>query len=449
MSEEAIAVFQIEARENLELIEQGLLDLLERPEDRDLVDAVFRGLHTLKGSGSMFGFDALAGFTHHCETAFDRVRKGEVAATTDLVSAVLAARDHMRCLMEDPSGDHGAAGDVLLADLERAVREADGAACAVPAVVMQTWRIRFDLPANAFKNGTNPQALLAEIRDLGEALVIADTSRVPPLAQIDPTDHYLAWDVTLHSDQGRSAIEDVFIFVMDDMNLSIEALDETAAPETVVDATPVLPAEAAPVPVAPVQPAQTVANDPIDSSAAKTGQGRRERAGSGRTPRRTDGSRRRTGHRPVAPEPDRHSASSDTALRSVSEEIERLSGELRDTMMVLRMVPVATCFPASAVWSTIWPARRARSSSCRPTANAPRSTRPSSNGWPIHWSTSSATRPTTGWNRPGIASPPASRRPAAFACRRISRAARWSSPSATTAAVSIANGFAPRRRPRV
>jgi two-component system chemotaxis sensor kinase CheA len=343
MSEEAIAVFQIEARENLELIEQGLLDLLERPEDRDLVDAVFRGLHTLKGSGSMFGFDALAGFTHHCETAFDRVRKGEVAATTDLVSAVLAARDHMRCLMEDPSGDHGAAGDVLLADLERAVREADGAACAVPAVVMQTWRIRFDLPANAFKNGTNPQALLAEIRDLGEALVIADTSRVPPLAQIDPTDHYLAWDVTLHSDQGRSAIEDVFIFVMDDMNLSIEALDETAAPETVVDATPVLPAEAAPVPVAPVQPAQTVANDPIDSSAAKTGRA----AESVRVPAdRLDELMDRVGELVIAQSRLSQIAHSgtDTALRAVSEEIERLSGELRDTMMVLRMVPVATLF---------------------------------------------------------------------------------------------------------
>ncbi|MGO7465318.1 Hpt domain-containing protein, partial [Rhizobium ruizarguesonis] len=50
-----------------------------------LVDAVFRGLHTLKGSGEMFGFEALADFTHHCEKAFDRVRKGEVAATSELV----------------------------------------------------------------------------------------------------------------------------------------------------------------------------------------------------------------------------------------------------------------------------------------------------------------------------------------------------------------------------
>jgi chemotaxis protein histidine kinase CheA len=96
-----VETFRQEAQELLEEIEQGLLDLAHRPKgDRELVDAVFRGLHTLKGSGAMFGFDALAAFTHHCETAFDRVRKGEVAATSELVGAVLACQDHMRALAE-------------------------------------------------------------------------------------------------------------------------------------------------------------------------------------------------------------------------------------------------------------------------------------------------------------------------------------------------------------
>jgi two-component system chemotaxis sensor kinase CheA len=67
-------IFRVEAQELLEQIEQGLLDLEHRPGDRALIDSVFRGLHTLKGSGAMFGFDALAAFTHHCEDAFDRVR---------------------------------------------------------------------------------------------------------------------------------------------------------------------------------------------------------------------------------------------------------------------------------------------------------------------------------------------------------------------------------------
>ncbi|MFN7109804.1 MAG: chemotaxis protein CheA, partial [Brevundimonas sp.] len=302
----------------------------------------------------MFGFDALAGFTHHCETAFDRVRKGEVAATTDLVSAVLAARDHMRRLMEDPSGDHGAAGDVLLADLERAVREADGMAPIAAAPAQTAWRIRFDLPSNAFKNGTNPLALLAELRDLGEARVVADASRVPPLSQIDPTDHYLAWDVTLTTDQGRAAIEDVFIFVMDDMNLSIEALDASdadtvvanpaAAAEIVAEVPSIVPQPVASAPVtAPIQAAAPTAPDTADAGVAKTA----KPSESVRVPAdRLDELMDRVGELVIAQSRLSQIANSgvDTALRAVSEEIERLSGELRDTMMVLRMVPVATLF---------------------------------------------------------------------------------------------------------
>ena len=332
MSDEAIAIFQVEARENLELIEQGLLDLLERPEDRDLVDAVFRGLHTLKGSGSMFGFDALAGFTHHCETAFDRVRKGEVAATTDLVSAVLAARDHMRRLMEDPSGDHAAAGDVLLAALERAVREADDAGTAADkGPALTTWKIAFDLPSNAFKNGTNPLALLAELRDLGEAVVKVDTSRIPTLDRIDPTDHHLAWTVVLTTDQGRPAIEDVFIFVMDDMTLSIEALDGAPA-ETVVEEVVVADVPA-PVAAAPVEATDA-------GKAARAAESVRVPAD------RLDELMDRVGELVIAQSRLSQLADNgaDLALRAVSEEIARLSGELRDTMMVLRMVPVATLF---------------------------------------------------------------------------------------------------------
>lgn len=95
MTMDPLETFRIEAAELLEQVEQGLLDLTYRLDDKDLIDAVFRSLHTLKGSGAMFGFDDLAAFTHHCETAFDRVRKGEVPATTELVSAVLAARDQI------------------------------------------------------------------------------------------------------------------------------------------------------------------------------------------------------------------------------------------------------------------------------------------------------------------------------------------------------------------
>ena len=121
-----IAVFRTEAAEQLELIEAGLLDLTRDLTDKSQIDTVFRGLHTLKGSGSMFGFDQLAAFTHHCESAFDRVRKGEAPATQELISAVLDAQGHMLALLEQPNGDHDAMSEKLLESLHRAVGHAGG-----------------------------------------------------------------------------------------------------------------------------------------------------------------------------------------------------------------------------------------------------------------------------------------------------------------------------------
>src|SRR5690606_38232756 len=123
-------------------------------------------------SGAMFGFDELAAFTHHCETAFDRVRKGEVPATVELVSAVLSARDHMRALVEEEvTSAHLETGDALLTDLRNAVETAQGGTVPAPSQttvpVVATaaieraspagagWKLWFSLPVNAMSNGTN------------------------------------------------------------------------------------------------------------------------------------------------------------------------------------------------------------------------------------------------------------------------------------------------------
>ncbi|NKK69813.1 chemotaxis protein CheA [Rhizobium leguminosarum bv. viciae] len=355
-----VAIFRTEAAECLEAIEAGLLDLTHQLDNKDLVDAVFRGLHTLKGSGAMFGFEALAAFTHHCETAFDRVRKGEVAATSELVAAVLAAQDHMRALVDQPDADHGDTGHKLLAQLQAAVggKEAAPAAVSVPAAVRDaaakkknSWHIRFSLPANSMANGTNPLGLLDELRDLGECTVRANTSAIPPLDALAPTELHISWDVTLTSEQDRSAIDDVFIFVLDDMELSVEEISggaaATAAPvEEKAEPAPAIAASAAPVSPAtvpefrPVEAVPAKREAPAAVSQAKAAENVRVPA------ERLDELMDRVGELVIAQSrlSQLASASTDIALRSVSEEIERLSGELRDTMMVLRMVPVATLF---------------------------------------------------------------------------------------------------------
>jgi two-component system chemotaxis sensor kinase CheA len=327
-----VETFRQEAQDLLEEIEQGLLDLAHRPGDRDLVDAVFRGLHTLKGSGAMFGFDALAAFTHHCETAFDRVRKGEVAATPELVGAVLAAQDHMRALAEGRPASE-ATGDTLLADLRRVVEAAGQPVGAVETPSepgLNRWRVRFSLPANALINGARPLPLLDELRELGECSVVALTDAVPDFDALVPTECHLAWDVTLVTKHGRDAIEDVFIFVIDDMTLDIQDMNAVAEAAEVVETVVALEAAATPV--------EAAANE-----------GRNAKAG-GDTVRvpaeRLDEMMDRVGELVIAQSRLKQLAasSSDIALRAVAEEIERLASEMRDTMMVVRMVPIAQLF---------------------------------------------------------------------------------------------------------
>ncbi len=341
-----IAVFRTEAAELLEQIEAGLLDLNVNLGDKDQVDAVFRGLHTLKGSGAMFGFEALAAFTHHCETAFDRVRKGEVPATHALVTAVLEAKDHMRALVETPAGDHEAVSEVLLANLRHAVDgSGDQAASSVSAAPAKTlFKIRFSLPQNAMANGTNPLPLLDELRDLGTCRIVADRSGIPALDELVPTDLHVSWDVELLTDQPRSAIDDVFIFVMDDMELAVEEIAVAAQTPTVAAPAPV--ATAASVAAEPVASATSTAAAtpaapaPGDAKAAKANENVRVPA------EKLDELMDRVGELVIAQSRLSQLAggSGDLTLRAVSEDVERLSGELRDTMMVLRMVPVTHLF---------------------------------------------------------------------------------------------------------
>ncbi|EIZ80478.1 signal transduction histidine kinase [Novosphingobium sp. Rr 2-17] len=338
------AAFRVEAGELLDQIEEALLDLGHCLDDHDLIDAVFRGLHTLKGSGAMFGFDALAGFTHHCESAFDRVRKRLAPATAELVAVILSAQDHMRALLDGGADASESVGAEILARLQMAI---DGA----PAVTDQAkparrgWRLTFRLPPEAMANGSNPLMLLDELRELGDARIVALTDKIPPIDELVPTECHVGWAVELCGDIRRSDIEDVFIFVMDDMLLEIEELaDEGEAQASLEPCAPAVPIDHAPCGDAPVAPAAPTATTEEPAKALpKAGETVRVPA------ERLDLLMDRVGELVIVQSRLSQLAhggagGGNQVLHSISEEIERLAGELRDTMMVLRMVPVATLF---------------------------------------------------------------------------------------------------------
>ncbi|HVJ54438.1 MAG TPA: chemotaxis protein CheA [Aliidongia sp.] len=343
MSVDPADMFRQEAQELLEVLEQNLLDLGLTPDDQDLIGSAFRALHTIKGSGAMFGFDRVAAFTHHVETAFDQVRKGKVAPSPALIQVALAAKDHMRMLIEQPEQANDAAGDAILKDLQQVVDGVEAPAETAPAPSAEikpeglvTWRLRFRLAKDSMAMGTNPLLLLDELRELGQATVTALTDEIPSIEEIDPNCCYLAWDVKLTTDRPQSAIEEVFMFVIDDMEFDLQRIDATPVETTAI---------AAP---GTVQPVEEVAH------AAPAGlQKRREppsaktAAGSIRVPaERLDELMDRVGELVIAQARLRQVAASshDGQVKSVAEEVERLVLELRDTTMGIRMLPIGSLF---------------------------------------------------------------------------------------------------------
>ncbi len=99
--------FVQEADELLENVEECILDIENDPNDMDAVNRLFRSMHTIKGSGAMFGFDDIASFTHHVETALDQVREGNLSVNKELIDLVLASRDQIKAMLLQAQGGPG------------------------------------------------------------------------------------------------------------------------------------------------------------------------------------------------------------------------------------------------------------------------------------------------------------------------------------------------------
>ena len=126
------AAFFEEAAEHLTTLEEGLLKLEASPDDKELINGIFRSAHSIKGTGGALGFGEIAAFTHDLETVLDRMRNGEMLATATRVELLLRATDALTSLLdaakdERPTGDeHQAIAQELQAQLATG-KEADEA----------------------------------------------------------------------------------------------------------------------------------------------------------------------------------------------------------------------------------------------------------------------------------------------------------------------------------
>ena len=136
--DEIVQDFLVESREILDQLQEQLVGLEQRPDDRDMLNAVFRGFHTIKGGAGFLNLDSLVQVCHHTEDLFNLLRQGDKRITAELMDVVLQALDVVQAQFGDLDAgrDPRPASAQLLASLEAlAVADGDQPAASVPAAV--------------------------------------------------------------------------------------------------------------------------------------------------------------------------------------------------------------------------------------------------------------------------------------------------------------------------
>jgi two-component system chemotaxis sensor kinase CheA len=238
---EAIPAFISEAREQTETLEQLLLQLEESPGDRELLDALFRCAHTVKGSAGIFGLNKVVDFTHHVETLLSRLREGHIDLDLSLSTLLLQCNDQIRHLIgtaADEAADSAEQIETradLVMQLQALLGESANSPAAVPSVAdtpteAPRWHLSIHFGSETFRNGMDPLAVLGYLAGIGTVAVIAcDRAAIPALDAIDPEQCHLAFALQLETWASREEIEAAFSFVRDDCVLKL--IEPRASPE--------------------------------------------------------------------------------------------------------------------------------------------------------------------------------------------------------------------------
>jgi len=355
-----VETFKEEARDLLADLEGALMALENNPNDEELVARSFRALHTIKGNAGMFGFMELEAFAHELESVFDQLRIRRLPVTRELIDMTLEARDRILNLLY--GGNDESERELRTQEIDALHRiSAQGLAGETPAAVepavQADWRILFKPDRSLFAGGTDPLMVIGELRTMGECVVTALLGAVPALAEIDPGACYLSWEILLSTSRTLQEIRDAFIFVGGDAAVEITPVVRTTAAAVAVLSAASQAVGKEVVATGECGPVLPAGDQPVEGRGAgiaargSVAEAALQRSGQVASTLRVAAAKLDTlvdlvGEMVTVQARLTRIASlgADPDLLSVAEEVERLTAELRDHSLSVRMVPIGPAF---------------------------------------------------------------------------------------------------------
>lgn len=247
--DQIIQTFIVESKELLVQFEDDLLRLEHEPDDNELLNAIFRVAHTIKGSAGLFGFDAIVAFTHVTENLLDQLRNGAIAVNADLIALLLQAGDHIQALLETeviqrktPDQallDSGQALQQGMADYLGKSKTAANSPVVNEFQVTETlpapaveghWHISVRFDPDVLKFGLDPLPFIRYLATKGDIVYLSTVmDKLPDAMKMDPELCYLGFEIGFCGEVEKQDIENVFEFVQDDCTLRILPPDSKIA----------------------------------------------------------------------------------------------------------------------------------------------------------------------------------------------------------------------------
>ncbi len=259
---------------------EGQLTALQDGEtDEEILHAAFRAIHSIKGGAGAFGFTQLVGFAHVFETVLDQMREHRLETSSANVALMIRAGDVLADLVAAAQNDE-TPPDGLGKDLLESLHELAGTSNeeddddedlfddvnfdesnqqtsdgeSASEMAMHSIIISFTPTPQLFHRANDPLIIIRELRSLGTLETEVDDSALPPLNEIETDGAYLSWRFKLTTAASEDDVRNVFEFVLDDCELSVEEEkdedEEEEPPVAVVEKKEVTTKESAEKPAA-------------------------------------------------------------------------------------------------------------------------------------------------------------------------------------------------------
>jgi len=203
-----------DATDLLNNLDNDLVNFEKHDDDKEFIEQIFRVMHTLKGTSSMYGFDKIAEITHDLENIFNLVRETKLDVTQDVFDLTLASVDHIRNLLNDEMltdpvniEKHGELTIIIHQILDEAgvKRFVQKKKPKVEEIKIRTWQILYSPDEEMVGRAINTLYTLRDLFSLGTYKIQA-----PDLSQ-----SFTFWSIFLVTDKKLEDIEDALMFISD------------------------------------------------------------------------------------------------------------------------------------------------------------------------------------------------------------------------------------------